>query len=514
MAFQFKRENTLAYIGCWLVFIALAILFYHNMVFFLPRGIHEWAQADRLALAIQFYDRGFNFFRPATYSLESIEGIAGVEFPIQAYLAALMGIIAGRENISFCFRLLDILMALTGFYFLFKLVYEKTQHFFLALLPGIFLMSSPVFVYYAGTYLPDTFSTSLVFIAFYFFFRFYETRDQRYLLGCLPFFTLAGLVKITSCIYFLAAVGFTLLWSYLLPHVLTFRSKIYLLGGTLLGFGLIAAFTFYNKYLNAKFQSGLFLAETRPIENWEMFKYIKSRYFEVWRFEYLTRFQYIIFYVCAGLFLIFLIWHLRKRLAYAAVLLISLVGGVAFFYLMGSQLIDHDYYIICAFFPILILLLLLTIFLGHAFIRNKYVLNGGALVLILIMLFTGYRHHLLRMSDTYKDFSNYYYYPWMLNGREIINQAGIPKDARLLVLSTNAPNETLVYFDRRGVVWGTGDNFVPDRQAITDKLNTFGLHFILINKPDFERLISRYPDFLQYFAPVINNEQFLVLKPL
>lgn len=499
---------------CWLFFWGLAILFYHQMIFFLPRGIHEWAQADRLALAMQFYDNGFNFFKPATYSLESIDGVTGVEFPIQAYLAALMGVVAGRENISFCFRLLDIVMALTGFYFLFKLVFAQTQRFWLAILPGVFLMSAPVFVYYAGTYLPDTFSTSLVFIAFYYFFRFYETRDQRYLLWCLPIFTLAGLIKITSCIFFLAAVGFVLLWSYLLPHVLTFRSKIILLAGTTFGLVLIAAYTVYNKMLNAHFHSGLFLAESKPIKDMEMLKYLRSRYFDTWRFEYLTRFQYIIFYVCAGLLLIFLIWHFRRRLAYVSVLIISAGGSLLFFFLMGSQLADHDYYIICAYFPVLILLLLLAIFVAHNFIKNKYVLNGGALVLVGIMVFTGYRHHLLRLADTYKNFSNYYYYPWMLNGADLIAEAGVPKDARLLVMSTSAPNLALVYFDRKGLVWGLTDDYVPDVPAIKEKLNSLGLHYILINQTDFKRITAQHPDFLQNFVPVLTTDKFVLLKPM
>lgn len=498
---------------CWFIFIGLAVLFYHDMVFFLPRGIHEWAQADRLALAMQFYDQGFNFFKPATYSLESVNGITGVEFPLQAYLAALMGVVAGREHISFCFRLLDIAMALTGFYFLFKLIFEKTGNFLLSLVPGVFLMAAPVFVYYAGNYLPDTFSTSLVFVAFYFFFRFNETRNQRYLGWSLPFFVLAGLIKITSCIYFLAAVSFLLLWSYLVPHVLTFRSKITLLVGTAAGFLVIAAYTFYNKYLNAKYQSGLFLADSKPVKDMEMLRFIKSRFFDVWRFEYLTRFQYLILYVCFGLFLVFLLYHFRRNLAYTAVALIALLGGVAFFGLMGAQLIDHDYYIICAYYPLIIIFLLLALLLADRFIKNKEALNIGLGLLLIGLVFTGYKHHQLRLADTYKDFSNYYYYPWMLNGDQIITEAGIPENAKLLVMSTSAPNLALVYFDRKGVVWGLTNEYVPDLQAAKDKLATYNLDYVLLNQPDFKRLTAQHPDFLQYFVPVITTGNFLVLKP-
>jgi hypothetical protein len=498
----------------WLVFIALGVLFYHNSVFFLPRGIHEWAQADRLALAMQFYDRGFNFFKPATYSLTSIDGIVGVEFPLQAYLAALSGLIFGRDNISVMFRLLDIVIAFTGFYFLFRLVLEKTNNFWLAILPGVFMLGSPVFAYYVGNYLPDPFSTSVVFIAFYYFFRFTEKRRTKDLGLSFALFTLASLVKTTSCIFLLSAAGFLLFVSYLQPAYLILKQKLALLACTLMGLGAVAGYTFYNRYLNSKYQAWIFLADIKPVKDGEMLSYIRHRYFEVWRFEYFTPFQYLVIYASIILFLVFIVAHLRKRLPYAAMVLISLAGGIAFFALMGSQLIDHDYYIISAYYPLVMLLLLLAIFQFAGAVRNKYLLSIVPVGLCLGLLFSGFKYHNYRLDDRYKSFSDYYNYPWMIGGAEIIKAAGVEKDARLLVLSGNSPNLPLVYFDRQGFVWGINDQHIPESQAIKQKMAEMDLQYALIRKPDYEKLVNARPDLMQLFETVVQNTQFVLLRPL
>src|SRR5687768_6673094 len=115
-------KNKMPALICWGFFLFLSILYYHESLFWLPRGIHEWAQADRLALAIQFYDTGFNLFKPTTFSLIPIDRVVGVEFPVQAYISALLGLVFGRDSISVIYRTLNIFMTLTGFYFLFRLV--------------------------------------------------------------------------------------------------------------------------------------------------------------------------------------------------------------------------------------------------------------------------------------------------------------------------------------------------------------------------------------------------------
>ena len=53
----------------------------------LPRGIHQWAQADRLALCYRYVD-GKSLTNPATLSIKTINGDVGVEFSVLQYLLA------------------------------------------------------------------------------------------------------------------------------------------------------------------------------------------------------------------------------------------------------------------------------------------------------------------------------------------------------------------------------------------------------------------------------------------
>src|SRR4051812_10252475 len=96
-------KSKLPYALSLLILLVMCGVYYGYMLDKLPMGVHEWAQADRLAIAYRFFDDGMNFFRPATFNMEPSDGVVGVEFPIQAYLAASFGHLFGRGSISSCF---------------------------------------------------------------------------------------------------------------------------------------------------------------------------------------------------------------------------------------------------------------------------------------------------------------------------------------------------------------------------------------------------------------------------
>ena len=212
-----------------LFFIVVGAVFYVPYLHELPTSIHAWAQSDRLALAINFYDYGFHFFTPRTSVLVSIGGVSGVEFPLPAYLAALGGLVFGRGSIVTLFRLLDVAMVLLGFYYLFRLIYERTGHFVAGLVPGAFLLASPFFAFYAGSFMPDPFSLSLSFIGYYYWLRFFDDRRFGDLRLALLLVALAGLIKTTTALHFGAVTGITLLWAFLQPALLQPKERRQLL---------------------------------------------------------------------------------------------------------------------------------------------------------------------------------------------------------------------------------------------------------------------------------------------
>src|ERR1044072_7597338 len=162
-----KARKLWPHLAVLLILLVCCNNYYGDIVDKLPFGIHEWAQGDRLALAINFYDNGMDFLHPATQNLSSDNGIVGVEFPIQAYLAAGIAHLFGRSSISLIFRLLDILISVVGLYFLFRAAFNATRDFLFSLFVPVFIFCCPVYIFYAGNYLPDPAAASVSFIALY-----------------------------------------------------------------------------------------------------------------------------------------------------------------------------------------------------------------------------------------------------------------------------------------------------------------------------------------------------------
>ena len=60
-----------------------------------PYGMHQGAQADRACVGWNFFHETWDFFLPRVMENRAAEGIAGMEFPILAYLSGIFGQIFG-----------------------------------------------------------------------------------------------------------------------------------------------------------------------------------------------------------------------------------------------------------------------------------------------------------------------------------------------------------------------------------------------------------------------------------
>lgn len=436
-----------------LFFIVVGAVFYLPYLSDLPTGIHTWAQCDRLALAINYYDYGFQFLTPRTYSLNSIGGITGVEFPLQAYLAALGGLLFGRGSITTLFRLLDVAMTVVGFYYLFRLIFERTGHFVAGLLPGSFLLASPFFAFYAGNFLPDPFSLSLSFVGYYYWLRFFDDRRFDDLRVAIVVFTVAGLIKTTVALHFGAVVGITLLWAFLQPDLLLPKQRRQLLAVAGSGVGLIIFFFLHNLSLNETYQSWLFLAKPKPAQDAEMWHDVLYYIRLNWLGEYATNTQYRTLAVCGALFAVFLRPNLRRYLPLTLLLVASALIAYGMFLMMSAQLGVHDYYMICIMGPPAMLLLVLALLnLARYTGWLRYATSLGLGVLLFFLVANGYKRLNRRMSNDYPPFSPYGHL-WMRGGANELAAAGVPKTSSILFFNDDAPNISLVYFDRRGIAW-------------------------------------------------------------
>ncbi|UYZ62081.1 glycosyltransferase family protein [Hymenobacter weizhouensis] len=496
-----------------LLLAGAALLFYVPYLGWLPRGIHEWAQADRLALALSFYDFGFDLWHPRTFSVQSADGVTGVEFPLYSYLASLLGIVFGREGISPAFRLLTLATAAAGCYCAFRLVYDLTGKFALSLLPAAFLLSSPAFVYYSGNYLPDAAGASLVLVGIYVLVRAVRAQPagvRGMILGILVL-TVATLVKLSAGLYLGGAVvGLGL---YLLQHRLRYGARHWLaLAASALGSGAcIIGYLLYTRYLNAAYNSTLFLAAPRPIDSPATAAFIWARIQQVWWPEYFSLPASLVLGAAVGL----LAWKSRRGgwrryhpLVGAAMTVV--VGGLAFFALMGKQFIDHDYYALAPYAPLLTLVVA-----GAAYVadRQQWQWSGVAAgVGVVVLLAIGWHRHTQRMQEPYGNFSNYYSYHWMVNADAALARARVPARAQVLVLGEDAPNLALVYLNRRGITWKSDLATVTETELL-NRMQQKKLHYLILSQRNMRVFGPAHPDLLRTFRLVYATPNFVVYQP-
>ena len=307
-----------------LLLVVLSISYYYKTIHQLPRGIHEWAQADRYSLAIMFYDNGFNFFKPQTQNCSATDNVVGVEFPVQAWLSSVLAVLFGRNNLSLIFRIITNLMVITGLLALIKLAGIFIKDSVLAFLPSVFLFTCPVFVYYSGNYLPDAAAVAMCLVSFYFFTRLWYSGSTINLIGYAFFITLAVLMKTSLIIYWL---GMALLY---FGNFLKGRKQnsisTYLKVAFFQILSLLLIYLFYrhNVFLNNTYNSTIFNYKLWKHENdtaFDNFKIIKYIFFkrilnpDIWLFEYFLPIHYFI--LILSFVVLIILKYRRKRMSFS-----------------------------------------------------------------------------------------------------------------------------------------------------------------------------------------------------
>ncbi|NBV57477.1 MAG: hypothetical protein EBR72_06720, partial [Bacteroidetes bacterium] len=92
-----------------------------------PRGIHQWAQADRLAVCLRYID-GKALNDPATLSFKTPEGDVGVEFSgFQYMLAQIVRIGYPEKWLPFLFKITTFILFFTALFFLSYEILKKEK---------------------------------------------------------------------------------------------------------------------------------------------------------------------------------------------------------------------------------------------------------------------------------------------------------------------------------------------------------------------------------------------------
>lgn len=438
----------------WPLFIGVILLLYVHLPYghelFYPR--HSWAQADRLALAMQFHDEGMDFFHPRTYNTSSDERVSGVEFPLQSYAAAALGKVFGRNAIPFIFRILTSLVMLLGSIFLFRIVDERIRNIGLSLLAPVFLLTSPTVQHYTWSYLPDAFGAGLFLIALYYAYKVASVLSVKSSLWCVGLACMAALVKMSVAFY----LPLLCIWLFFRLNKKIDRFK--LVGISALGASMLGGWFMYMRYLNETYHSVMFLAQPVP----PGFKYASSMsWFQSFQTEWGEIFYYhgdelltpAGYWLLSGLAILpligLVITKLRAPSSWYALFGVMLAGSVIGTAVMGAQLVVHDYYAIVLWMPTVMATIMLGVYSLFNFTQKQPLPNwltpALSAILCLALIWPIQRIHLEQIANEVNPGLN-----WLRQAKNIPHDM-FPKDSKVIFPSEEAPNLGQAYFDVKGM---------------------------------------------------------------
>jgi hypothetical protein len=374
-----------------------------------PQSVHSWRQCDGASLALHYYQNGMHFFKPGTQGLYSDHETAGLaspsEFPVLYYFVACLYKIFGYHE--YIFRGTNLLFFFVGLFYLYKLSRILLQDKFHASVIVILLFSSPLIVYYANNFLPNSVALSFTIAGWYYFYLYLlQSRTRTFLLSML-LFGIAGAMKITELsgpiiILFLMLADRMNLLRLNLNARKDFVIKIGALAGI---FILISAWILYAKWYNNIHLSSTFSTNTYPL--WKMsciqMKTVIHKIHVNWLTDYYWKPTLYVLLVC--LLVISILYKKTNQIMALATLLYTL-GLVGFSVLWFEALGEHDYFF-TGFF-ILPVFIFINGFLLLEKIQMKPWFRRSVNVLIITFLIFNIIHARNRQEFRYKSWMNDY----------------------------------------------------------------------------------------------------------
>ncbi len=405
--------------------------------------------------------------------MASTEGKAAGEFPLLYWANAQLWKIFGQSELGY--RMLNMLIALIGFYALFRISYRLNEDALVSIVAPLVLYSSALFPYYSWNFLPNIPALSLAFLSVWQLLQWQDKSKWSYLLLAVAFAALAGLMKASSLIAPLAAFATIFLFK------LKDRKTILRI---LSGIGLITLSLFlwysYAKNYNVNYSSNAFILDFVPI--WQMsaveVNEVINMFDQHWRSHFYSEPAYFFFF--SLLILNFLILVIRQKWMALSFYLLCLGGSLAYILLFFRNLGIHDYYLIELFLiPAILVILFFYSIKDWSFKWLKPV----SIILFAIFIYSEAGHARDKMRARFGDFYNYHYLTYYqdLTGldSEMID-LGIKKDDLIISIPDDSPNITLYLLHRRG--WSNYGNKNKSLEDIQKHIKK-GAKYLIINDP-------------------------------
>jgi hypothetical protein len=487
-----KRKPALAAAA---FFLAALWYKYPRVAGYGPVSRHYWRQSDGASFARCYYEEGMRFFQPRLHHVVGGEHAAVGEFPILYYaVAGLYGLFGPRDAWFRVFNFSLFLLGLAALYSLLLEAYERD--IVLALLPPGLLLASPLLAFYSFNFLPNAPAFGLMLCGAWVYWR--GRRANKAWLGAaaLALVVLAGLIKISALLPFVAFVGAGLLCRLFFPKLESarrlFPSWGALLAAAAVTLAIVSAWYAWAAQYNEKHNAAyFFLISIKPI--WAMDKLAiegATRYMLEHHLPLLYHGSALYILLVAN-FVLLLFPRLLPAPWYC-MLALAFLGSVAYLLLFYDQLMVHEYYFI-ELAPWATLVFALALWTAKR--RLPHLGAGLPWKLALgVLLLLNLRHAAGRLRILYQPDSDYINPAFTsLNKREALHEFlqrhDIAYPQLAVTLPDVAPNATLYYLNLKGwnPHWHT-----PIDSATIDLYRRLGARYLVITdstwleQPDYQ----------------------------
>jgi hypothetical protein len=492
-----------------LTICTIGLLFQFKTLNEFPQYKHSWAQCDRYAIALGFVNNGGDFFHPETfiYNNQFPDGnfmtvmkssITSVDFPIYDYLASFVMRIS-RSTDPWCFRVFVFLYSIIGLFFLYKLTTLFTNSVVKSTVVVLFALTSPTLLYYQAGFLPTIPSLANCMIALYFLFKFYKDNTKKDFYWFMFFITIAILARLPFAIVLVAVICLECLLIIKARKIQFFKWILFLVS-----IACVGAYYKYNEYLRAEYGS-LFLNYVIPAANWNDLKDFLIAVYERWAFKYFSHFHYVLIIVLGILFLIIAIMKKislsdleRKLICLCSILFF---GCILYYFLMSFQFLDHDYYFLDTFYMPFILLVVFLIIKMPSFQNMKVSYAIHACLLLLFIPAIVYANQVQESEKTNPGPTANAF----KNSDLFLDALQIPRDAKILVMGADGPNNPFILMKRKGF-----GMIYPEPERIAKGLNWPYDYLVIENQKLINTVYPYYPNILNEVQKIASNDEISV----
>jgi general stress protein CsbA len=474
---------------CVFVFLLVSVLYLAGVWQTLtdpPTGIHFFRQTDSVAFASHYYHFGNGFFEPANFNLSAQDGRAAAEFPLTYYIAGLLYHVVGEKD--WVLRSIHLLIFLCGVVVFWRAMTSYTQSYWWAIIVLFSLLSGGIVLQYCNMTLPDAPAMGFALMGWGLFLQGWNTTKTSFLFWAGIAFTLSALLKVVYGIHLLT-YGTYLLWllkerRFSIPSFWNTYKWLLLvfMGGVLLnGWWNYYAITYNELYGQKNFLTSTLPLWNMPKEHIDGVIDITSNYW----FPYLV--YPSLFHVLGILSLFIIVLHKKVPKPDSWIILINIVGMLAYVVLFFHQFFDHDYYFLVLYIPLTLWLMLGYKTLNSYLYETKVWMQTAFAIfaLLLTVLSVNYGVYKSNQRKEVVEFIEETCLPVRQHAKEL--QQLIPKTGTVVVFGDYTRQGSLYFLKRKGWTYKEEEGLTKYQ---LDSLTKAGADFLLLLKPMDESMTS------------------------